>query len=707
MRAGSFEALNFRKQLASDIAHAPDYKTEAAQCEAYFDSLQIAPDVRAFMEDRGQPVLINNLIQPTINGVLGMEAKTRTDFMVRSDDDKGVELAEGLNEKLNEHVRLSRVHRANSDAFKRETIGGLGWVEVRRNTDPFGTDYIVEEVDFREVHYDWRAKRADLEDARYIVREKTIDADVLKAHFPKHASLIEAAVSDGGISEIMEAAALSNVMPDLVGPYTTELQSQFDIYGGDYINLERRQVRVLQAQYRVPRRGYVLQAGGIKIEYQPNNRIHRALLQAGRAIAKPATYMAMRHAWFLGPHLLADGPSPYPHNRFNLVPFFGFREGGTRKPYGLVRNLMSAQDEVNFRRSMITWALKARLIVKEEDALTTSDQEAHQRVSTNDGVINLNPKRQNRTHGDMGFKIHTESAAAQQQFNVMQDAMKQIQDLAGVYSSYLGQDSAAKSGVAINSLVEQATVTMSDLFDNYQFARQQVAELLLSLIQSDIGDNETIVHAYVNEARPTKTIVFNKRVTDDSGQTVITNQVQKLRRHVLVADVKSSPGYRAQQLQQLMELAATLPDQAKLIILEDIIALSELPKKSELINKIKRAIGLGVNKEDMSEEELAQYEKQAQQQMEEVQLTMRERMAEIADKEAGAKVKEADAQQRLSITEYNQRRTQAIGAAERVNDARAADILAGIEQKDFEHTMQRNAASRVVDEQVERLIDAL
>lgn len=707
MKAGSFQAMQFRKQLATDMQYAPDYRTEAAQAEAYFDSLQLDPQVKQFMEDRGQPVLVNNLIQPTINGVLGMEAKTRTDMMVRADDSAGEVLAEALNEKLNEHVRLSRVHRANSDAFKREIIGGLGWVEVRRNTDPFGTDYIVEEVDWREVHYDWRSTRPDLQDARYVCREKYIDADVLLTHFPKHKDLIERVVNGAGLDEMVMAMTTTNVMPDLVGPYTTELQSQFDVYGGNYVNEERRQVRVMHAQYRVPRRGYVIKAGPVKMEYQPNNRIHRALVESGRAQAIPATYMAIRHAWFLGPHLLADAPSPYPHNQFNLVPFFGFREGGTRKPYGLVRNLISAQDEVNFRRSMVTWALKARLIIKDEDAVVGSDQELHEKVASVDGVVNLNPDRVNRTHGDKGFAIHTETGVAQQQFTIMQDAMKQIQDLAGVYSAFLGQDNGAQSGKAINSLVEQATVTMSDLFDNYQFGRQQVGELLLSMIQADIGENETEIQAYIHESRPTKHIVLNKREKDEEGNVVITNRVQQLRRHVVLADVQSSPGYRAQQLEQLMTLAGTLPDQAKMMILEDIIELTELPKKSELINKVKQAIGLGVNIEDMSEEERAEYEQAQQQKMEETKLIMRGRMAEIANKEADAEAKAAEVQRKKADTAYTQRRTDALNSTERLDEARAAELLSRIEQQEFENTMQQNAASTAVDQQIERLIDAI
>lgn len=700
MLPGSIQAVQFIKKLTSDMQYAPDYRTEAAQAEAYYDTLQLPADLRKFMEDRGQPVVINNLIQPIINGVLGMEAKTRTDYQVRADDDAGVEGAEALNERLNEHVRLSKVHRANSDSFKRQTIGGIGWVEVRRNPDPFGNDYIVEEVDWREVHYDWRSKASDFSDGRYIARERWVDEDVAIANMPKHAELIRRCINGDGLAEMMMAMQATNVMPDYVGPYTTELQSGFDQYGGVFVNQERRQIRLLHVQYRVPRRGWVIKAGDTKMEYDPNNQVHKATVAAGRAKVFPATYHTMRHAWFLGPHLVDDAPSPYPHNMFNLVPKMGFREGGTGKPFGLVRNMMSAQDEVNFRRSMLTWLLKARLVVKDNDAVVESDSDLHDRITSMDGVVNLNPNRKNRTFGDGGFKIVNEVGVAQQHFSVMQDAMKQLQDLVGVYNSFLGQDSGAKSGVAINSLVEQATVTLADLMDNHQMGRHAVGDLLLALITEDIGEEETTVKAYVNDNRPTKSIVLNQRVKAEDGSVKINNKITNMRKHIVLADVQSSPGYRAQQLQQLMELAQTLPDQAKLVLLEDIILLSELPRKQELVNKIKQAIGLGVDVETLSEVEKQQYAQQQEQAKAEAQMMMRERNADVVKKENDAKKTAAD-------TDLINRKIQFMDADEDLTEARSMEILTRIEQQEFETNMQKQQGGAVVEQEVDRLLAAL
>ena len=78
-----------------------------------------------------------------------------------------------------------------------------------------------------------------------------------------------------------------------------------------------------------------------------------------------------------------------------------------------------------------------------------------------------------------------------------------------------------------------------------------------------------------------------------------------------------------------------------------------------------------------------------------------------ASKEADAESKLAETARKQADTQYTQRRTQALDAAERLDDARAAQMLSEIEQQDFENNMQQNAASTAVDQQIERLIDAI
>ncbi|WP_239686089.1 hypothetical protein [Photobacterium swingsii] len=94
-------------RLLSDIDVQPNWRDPAQTCCDYYDGHQISSEVKETLIDRGQPVLINNLIAPTIDAVLGMEARTRTDLMLAADDDDGEQLQEALQERFKDAWRLA------------------------------------------------------------------------------------------------------------------------------------------------------------------------------------------------------------------------------------------------------------------------------------------------------------------------------------------------------------------------------------------------------------------------------------------------------------------------------------------------------------------------------------------------------------------------------------------------------------------------
>ena len=71
-----------------EIRNQPEWRREADKCADYYDGNQLDTDTLQALEDKGLGPLITNLIAPTVNAVLGMEAKTRTDWHVGADDDR-------------------------------------------------------------------------------------------------------------------------------------------------------------------------------------------------------------------------------------------------------------------------------------------------------------------------------------------------------------------------------------------------------------------------------------------------------------------------------------------------------------------------------------------------------------------------------------------------------------------------------------------
>ncbi|HIF9110508.1 TPA: portal protein, partial [Photobacterium damselae] len=181
----------------SDIDAQPDWRTAANMACAYYDNDQLPPNVVETLKKRNQPITVHNLIAPAIDGVLGMEAKTRTDLLVQSDDpdDETDELAEAINAEFADVCRLSRLDKARSDAYASQLKAGVGFIEVYRNPDAFAVKYKIKHVLRDEVFWDWLSTEPDWSDARWVMRRRWIDVDELKTLMPSKADIIEQAAN--------------------------------------------------------------------------------------------------------------------------------------------------------------------------------------------------------------------------------------------------------------------------------------------------------------------------------------------------------------------------------------------------------------------------------------------------------------------------------------------------------------------------------
>ncbi|MEJ7804403.1 MAG: hypothetical protein WKG03_00560, partial [Telluria sp.] len=190
-----------------ELQQQPNWRREADKCADYYDGNQLDAEAAQKLKDRGQPPLITNFIKPTVDTVLGLEAKTRTDFIVRPEDDAQAEpdLADAMSVKLKHAEMESRADRACSDAYAAQVKAGLGWVEVGRDTDPFNPAHRVSYVHRREISWDWRSEKPDLSDARYLVRRRWVDVEQAIGMMPQYAELFRHSVNGwSGFDPMME-----------------------------------------------------------------------------------------------------------------------------------------------------------------------------------------------------------------------------------------------------------------------------------------------------------------------------------------------------------------------------------------------------------------------------------------------------------------------------------------------------------------------
>ena len=618
-------SLQNLEKILQDAKNAPEWRTEAAKAMAYYDGNQISPEDAEKASDRGLPPLVRNLVGPTIDLVLGMEAKNRRDWLIAAEGEDDFERSMALNALMKTHERATRADAATSAAYSGQVKVGLGWVEVGYESNPWRGPFRVSAVPYQEMDWDWRSRDPLLSDARYVTRKRWFDLDAVIPYFPGKKALLEQSVRGWADWSDDQFAAIDE---DLLSAYSDYRRTSLE--ASEWLSSERERVRLVEVWYRNYVRGQVLRLPDDSvIRFDPENPRHRQVADSGRVPLVPAVLPIVRLSWWVGPHRLADLPSPYPHHEFPYVPFWGFRENENGAPYGLIRRMMSPQDEVNSRLSRMYWLLSAKQVIADSDAAHRPWDEIVAEAGRPDALILMNPTRRNK---ERGIEVKSDFQLSDQQFQVLRDATQAVQDAAGVYQSMLGKASVgAESGVAIDSLVSQGATTLANLNDNYADARIRVGELLLSLVVEKVGRKETpVVYEYNGEK---KTYVFNK-LNPDTGE--MTNSLNALLLRVGLVDVPDTPTYRMQQFRNLTEVLKSLPPELQMAVAHIVVRASDLPQKEEMARIIAQATGQAGAQGDTDPAKAAQ--QQMEQQAAQQQAQMQAQMAQLQIEEQAAKV---------------------------------------------------------------------
>lgn len=567
------------------IQQQPAWRARADREADYCDGNQLDADVLQRQQEVGIPPAIEPLIGPAINSVLGMEVKQRTDWRVVPDSDKSGDLvATALNHKLNRSERQSRADAACSEAFKTQISVGLGWVEVSRDHDPFKFPYRCKAIHRNEIFWDFLSKEPDLSDALYLVRRKWVEIELAKLMFPQQAEVITGSGSGWKGLDFATFTTDGGTATDLAMSY--EMERGWSIEEQEWRDLNTNRLCLFELWYRKWQRIKVIKTpDGRVVELDRMNPQHILATAMGAEVTE-AVVGKVRLAWFCGPHLLSDEPTPYKHHYFPYVPFWGFREDRTNVPYGLVRGMIFLQDEVNARISKMQWMLSARRTIRTDGIVLQDDETFRQMSSRPDADIILDPAA--AAQPGARFEVDNNFELNQQQFARLQDARDGIKRVSGITASFEGSSPASQSGLAVNSLIEQSVQSVTDLMDNFKSGRTLVGELLLSLIIEDSGEEEQVVVSGKVMADD-QIITLNAPVIDgETGLEYLDNDVQRTRLKVGLEDVPSTTSFRAQQLSALSEAFKSMPTRYQEATMPFLFALMDLPNKDEVLDVIKQ-----------------------------------------------------------------------------------------------------------------------
>jgi hypothetical protein len=404
------------KAILSDINGQPQWRRRADIAHAYYDiGKQLTEEqkhkIRWEMQIEPRQT---NLIHGVINGVLGQEAKQRSDVRVESDDDEFQDVSDVGSVKLKEATRESYADLAISNAYASQCKGGIGWVEVSRASDPLDYPYRITDVHRKEIFWDWRCTDIGLNTAAWLVRSRWHDLDEAVAMMPQFREvLMHSAGNDWAMLDFSDETTYVG-QNTLANAWRAEREFSTTMRRDEWMDSERRRIKFYEVWYRVPAEAVVIQTGPTRrLLYNPNNRVHVEAVARGAKVYKSTTRQ-MRMALFAGPHRLIDVATDRRH--FPYVPFFAFRDDEDRSPYGLIEGMISPQDSYNERRQMVDWMLKARQLSIDNDALDAEYNTIEQIKRTANrpdfsAVLNANRKNANGVRMESQLQLQRERQA--------------------------------------------------------------------------------------------------------------------------------------------------------------------------------------------------------------------------------------------------------------------------------------------------------
>jgi hypothetical protein len=574
-------------EILMEDENQPAWRTNADKEMDYADGNQLDSELLQRQKELGIPPAIEDLVGPAMLSIQGYEASTRTDWRVTADGGTGgQDVADALNYKLNQAERASKADDACGDAFRGQSAVGVGFVEVSRESDPFKYAYRCQVVHRNEISWDFQAKSAILEDARWLRRKRWLRPERITLAFPKHKALIEACGKDGA----NWWASSANEFAD--GGASTGLQNAWNAGRGWSIEESRwydpnaKELCLSELWYRRWENVPVLTSpDGRVVEFDDENPAHLYAMTTGASKVTVAVVARVRRSYWLGPHCLNDGPSPYTHAHFPYVPFFGFREDRTNVPFGYVRGMVYQQDSLNSGNSKLRWGMSVVRTERTKGAVEMTDPQFRRQVARADADIVLNADHM--AQPGARFEVKRDYTLTSQHFQMLQENRAAIERVSSVTAGFMGKQGTATSGLQEQTQVEQSNQSLGRLMGNFRSARSQVGELLIAMIVENMGTQEQTVIIEGDAVREDRSVVINKAELDENGIPYRSNDLQRTRLKVALEDVPSTSSYRGQQLNALSEMAKSMPDQYKPAIVPFLVSLTDVPFKRDVIQALR------------------------------------------------------------------------------------------------------------------------
>lgn len=568
---------------ASEQASAPA-RAESEQARDYYDGRQLSEAEKRVLKQRKQPEVVKNRIKRKIDYLRGLERQGRTDPKAYPRTPQDEQDADVCTDALRYVKADQNLDVKRSSVFENMLVEGFGGVECGAAKNARGAiDPKLTYLPWDRIFYDPNSAAHDFSDARYMGFITWMDAEDAKAR-PEWAGK-EKVIDD----------TMARPMSSGTGSETYDDKPRWK----SWADPTRKRIRVVTMYYK--RDG-----------------------------------QWMRCEFTLAGHLTDPAPSPYldengqPENAMILQSAYVDRDNDR---YGVVRDMISTQDEVNKRGSKALHLLNSRQARIAAGAL--NKEEIRRELARPDGVVIADT-------GD--FEVLGNGNEVAGHLNLMRDALAEL-DATGPTATMQGRSqSADQSGRAILALQQGGMVEMTPLLDNlrhfsirlYRAAWNRIRQFWteerwlrltddennvrfagINVTKADLAAQKIKAALKAGEIDAATAQQYALQVKADPSMQGRANVVAELDVDIDIDEQNETPTLQYEQFQTLAQLAqsgvpipppvliqaSTLRDKPKLLKMLE--ASAQQPQQPNPQQQLQQAIGVANVKKTEAEGELA------------------------------------------------------------------------------------------------------
>jgi len=612
---------------ARDNGHL-QYVEMAKKCDAFYRGDQWDKSDLSKLEAEGRPALTINTILPTVNTVLGEQSTRRADIQFKPRRGGDQDVATVLTKLYMQIADNNKLDWVEQQVFSDGLImDGRGYFDVRMDfSDHVEGEVRITAKDPIDILVDPDAKEYDPKTWNEVFETKWMTLDEIEELYGEDKAEALRFVAENGNGfgrDSIEYEETRYGKTDTSQDYLGAAIPGKD----DYRNIKA--LRVIERQYRKMGRGDFF--------VDPNTGDQRAVPedwteQKAKKFAKQyglgiISKIKRKVRWTVtcDKIVLHDDWSPY--EDFTLVPYFAYFRRG--RPFGMVRNLLSPQEQLNKIASQELhivnttansgWMVESGSLV----GMTADDLEEH---GAETGLV-LEYNRGSQPP----LKIQPNQIPTGLD-RISQKAALNIKTISGINDSMLGSDSAEVSGIAIQAKQNRGAIMIQVPLDNLRKTRQYLAEKVLNLVQRFYTEQRVIQITNEDDPmKPREPMVINQMTPEGR----IINDLTLGEYDVIVATAPARDSFDEMQFAEAINLrqaGVAIPDDA-------IIEYSHLARKGELAKRIRMMTGVEQTPEQMEANAM-----QAELAMQQVQLTLAKLQAEVQKLQSEAAVNVAKVQ---------------------------------------------------------------